>query len=241
MGSGDGVFLLGSDGPLTTLAGVDQKAASFAWPPVFLVSALEDLLLPPLSAAGADLVRSTVFFFDLGSSSSSPVKSTVIGRLDGPAAAAAEVAGEITVDGAEAGVSTVVAERDGSEGASNELNAARAIPSGRSEPLVVLGPEVACDTPCVDCDSSLSLSSDGAGEGLGADEAGALAQRLLRVLCLALNSSRNLVAKRGGSGAVRGTSVGYTGAVLGGRTAGLSRSRMKTVPFSVSMLSWRSM
>lgn len=67
-------------------------------------------------------------------------------------------------------------------------------------------------------------------------------KKLFKVCCFPLNSSRNLVANLGGSGTVLGGSVGYSGAVEGGRWGGLSRSLIcSTSPDSVVIESWRSM
>lgn len=59
-------------------------------------------------------------------------------------------------------------------------------------------------------------------------------KKLFKVCCFPLNSSKNLVANLGGSGAVLGGSVGYSGAVDGGRFGGLSWSLIySTSPVSV--------
>lgn len=100
---------------------------------------------------------------------------------------------------------------------------------------------------------SSCFSGPSAGAGVGVGEADTTdpdfflpvappPKKLFRVCCLPLNSSRNLVANRGGSGAVLGGSVGYEGTVGTGRIGGLSWSRMcKTSPESRVIESWRSM
>jgi hypothetical protein len=82
-----------------------------------------------------------------------------------------------------------------------------------SRASVVLDPPVSC------------VASTGVGEGGTTDSDFFLPpppKKLFRVCCFPLNSSRNFVAKRGGSEAVRGGSEGYNGAVAVGLFGGLS-------------------
>jgi hypothetical protein len=66
-------------------------------------------------------------------------------------------------------------------------------------------------------------------------------KKLLKFVCFPENSSRNFVANRGGSGASRGTSLGYIGAVESGRSGGLSISFRSIVdPSSVVISSYKS-
>lgn len=129
--------------------------------------------------------------------------------------------------------------------ASIESKAARA-----SEKGAAMMPSTADAPGCKDSFAGVvSFSSTGSGGGECdtkllrpvALTIGGPPKKFFNVVWRPENSSKNLVANRGGSGASRGGIVGYAVAVGTGRSGGLSRSRRCRTPLpGISTLSCRS-
>jgi hypothetical protein len=212
------------------LAGGWKKVDNFVWEGVGFVDflgcafALVGFVIGVVRSVewlgmGSSAVRSIVVDFDLD-----------LGR-EGPAWALADAEGEVSMESKAAlaspnGVTTLSTGADISLGGRSTIGSSLAIAGGFVDP----------ERP-----ASLAV---GVGEGETTDSDFFLPppKKLFRVCCFPLNSSKNLVANLGGSGAVLGGSVGKSGAVDVGRFGGFSWSLIySTSPVWVVMESWRSM